>query len=369
MGSITVAALSLALGIGANTAIFTLINAVILQYLPVREPGRLVLFNDDISSGVYNGNDFPSLEFSYPSFLYLQSHNDSFESLCAFRQQADRVVMHVAGSSDAGPQERAYVHLVSGNYFKTLGVNAALGRLNETFVRMYLPDQNPIGKRISLGSPFEEPGIEVVGVVADSKYYDLHEDAKPMAFFPIWQRPVTNFEMVLHTLGGPDGVTAEVRHALRQVDSRLAVMSAAPLSRQVERSLRQQRMITSLCSIFGGVALLLAAIGIYGTLAYSVSDRMKEIGVRMAIGARHSNVIWLVLRDSVSWVAAGIFVGLPLGVSGAHWIKSFFFGVPEIDPLAITAAVFLIVILASFAAYFPARRAARIDPMRALRHE
>lgn len=179
--------------------------------------------------------------------------------------------------------------------------STAIAVVNETFVHMYLPDQNPIGKRISLGSPFEEPGIEIVGVVADSKYYDLHEDAKPMAFFPIWQRPVTNFEMVLHTLGAPGGVSAEVRHALQQVDSRLAVMSAAPLSRQVERSLRQQRMITSLCSIFGGVALLLAAIGIYGTLAYSVSDRMKEIGVRMAIGARHSNVIWLVLRDSVSF--------------------------------------------------------------------
>jgi ABC-type antimicrobial peptide transport system permease subunit len=96
---------------------------------------------------------------------------------------------------------------------------------------------------------------------------------------------------------------------------------------------------------------------------------MKEIGLRMAIGAQHSNAIWLVLRDSVSWVAAGIFIGLPLGVSGTHWIKSFLFGVPAVDPLAISAAVFLIVILSSFAAYFPARRAATIDPMRALRHE
>jgi hypothetical protein len=126
---VTVAVLSLALGIGANTAIFTLINAVMLQFLPVRDPGRLVLFNDDISTGVYSGDDFSSNEFSYPSFQYLQLHNDLFVSLCAFRQNTDRVVMHVAGTSEAGPQERASAHLVSGNYFDTLGVNAALGRL------------------------------------------------------------------------------------------------------------------------------------------------------------------------------------------------------------------------------------------------
>ena len=125
----TVAVLSLALGVGANTAIFTLIDAVMLRSLPVRDPGHLVLFNDDISTGVYSGDDISSNEFSYPSFQYLQSQNESFISLCAFRQDTDRVVMHVAGTSGAGPPEHPSAHLVSGNYFATLGVNAALGRL------------------------------------------------------------------------------------------------------------------------------------------------------------------------------------------------------------------------------------------------
>lgn len=126
---VAVAVLSLALGIGANTAIFTLINAVMLQSLPVREPGRLILFYDGLATGVYSGNHFQSDEFSYPFWQYLQTHNDSFESLAAFRQGNDSVILHIAGSNDTGPSEQAKVHLVAGNYFDVLGVHAAAGRL------------------------------------------------------------------------------------------------------------------------------------------------------------------------------------------------------------------------------------------------
>lgn len=126
---VAVAVLSLALGIGANTAIFTLINAIMLQSLPVRDPGQLVLFYSGISTGVYSGNHPQSTEFSYPFWQYLRAHDDSFAGLCAFRQNTDRAVMHLAGSSNAGPEEQASVHLVSGNYFHLLGVGAAAGRV------------------------------------------------------------------------------------------------------------------------------------------------------------------------------------------------------------------------------------------------
>jgi hypothetical protein len=112
---LSVAVLSLGLGIGVNTAIFTLINTVMLQFLPVRDPGRLVLFYDGISTGVYSGDKFAGDIFSYPSWQYLHGHNNSFEDLCAFRQGSDAVVMHVAGAPDNGPRERARAHLVSGN--------------------------------------------------------------------------------------------------------------------------------------------------------------------------------------------------------------------------------------------------------------
>ena len=286
---------------------------------------------------------------------------------------------------NAGPAQKLNIYdlSVGPHFFETLGIPLLLGRtieardtpastpvvvVNETFVRKYLPNQNPIGQLISLGSPFKQPGFEIVGVVADSKYYDLRENPKPMGFFPISQRPVTGFELVLHTSAAA-GVAAEVRRTVQQVSSKLPILNETRLNVQVERSLREQRMITSLCSIFGALALILASIGIYGTLAYSVAGRVTEIGIRMAIGAQRANVIWLVLRDSALLIAAGVFVGLPLALAGTRWIKSFLFGVPALDPLAIAAAVFLILILASFAAYLPARRAARIDPLRALRHE
>src|SRR5579863_3152408 len=125
----TVAVLSLALGIGANTAIFTLINAVMLQNLPVQDPGRLVLFYDGISSGVYSGAGFPGDIFSYASWEYFRDHNESFQGLCAFRQGSDSLMMHLVGASDSGPKEQAEGHLVSGSYFGVLGVPAAVGRM------------------------------------------------------------------------------------------------------------------------------------------------------------------------------------------------------------------------------------------------
>jgi macrolide transport system ATP-binding/permease protein len=273
---------------------------------------------------------------------------------------------------------------VGPRFFETLGMPLLHGRaidardtptstavvvVNEMFVRRYLPNQNPIGRRISLESSFKEPGVEIIGVVADSKYHDLREKTEPMGFFPIWQRPVSGFELLLQTSGAPDGVAAEARRALDQTSSKLPLLRVTSLNIQIEQSLKQQKMIASLCSIFGALALILASIGIYGTLAYSVTGRVTEIGIRIAIGAQRSNVVWLVLRDSALLIAVGVFVGLPLALAGTRWIKSFLFGVPALDSLAIAAAILLILILASFAAYLPARRAARIDPMRALRHE
>ena len=157
-----------------------------------------------------------------------------------------------------------------------------------------------------------------------------------------------------------------ISHRFWQERFHLDVMA---LDAQVEKTLRQQKMIASLCSIFGVLALALASIGIYGTLAYAVVGRTTEIGIRMAIGAQRNNVIWLVLHDSAILMLVCIVIGLPLALSSARWIKSFLYGVPALDPLSIAAAILLILALASLASYLPARRAAQIEPMRALRQE
>jgi ABC-type antimicrobial peptide transport system permease subunit len=220
-----------------------------------------------------------------------------------------------------------------------------------------------------LGSPFKAPGVEIVGVVADSKFFDIREKAPPMAFFSLWQQPASEAEAVLRTTAAPLGLAAEVRQAFKQINSKLPILRMNTLDSQIEKSLDQQKMVTKLCSIFGLLALLLVSVGIYGTLAYSVAGRTNEIGVRMAIGAQRRNVIWLILRDSLILTAVGVVVGLPLALGGSRWLKSFLYGVPGADPVAIAFAVLLIITLALLAGYLPARRAARIDPMRALRHE
>jgi len=283
-----------------------------------------------------------------------------------------------------GKKLNVYDVPVAPRFFETLGIPLLLGRtigfrdtpaspavavVNESFVQRYLPNQNPLGKHISLGAPFKAPGAEIVGVVADSKYYDLREQAQPMVFFSLWQNPSAGFEIVLRTAAAPSGVATEARQALKQASSRLPILGITTLNAQIEKSLDQQKMITTLCGIFGLLALILASIGIYGTLAYSVAGRTVEIGIRMAIGAQRRNVVWMVLRDSFVLIAIGLAAGLPLALGTTSWLKSFLFGVREIDPLAIAAAILLILALALLAGYLPARRAARIDPMRALRHE
>jgi ABC-type antimicrobial peptide transport system permease subunit len=214
--------------------------------------------------------------------------------------------------------------------------------------------------------------MEIVGVVADSKYYDLRNEAKPMAFCAAWQLQgdsAYSGDLLLRISGADSGIVAEVRRALNGISDKLPVLRITTLDHQVDESLSQQKLMANLCSGFGVAALLLAAIGIYGTLAYAVARRTTEIGIRMAVGAQRHTVLWMVLRESVILTAAGFALGLPLAFEAVHSIRSFLFGVPTADPLAIGGAVLLIAIASLAAGSLPAFRAAKMDPMRALRHE
>jgi len=291
------------------------------------------------------------------------------------------------------PAEKAmnvYKLEVGPGFFETLGVPLLLGRpfgpqdtpassfvavVNQTFVQEYLPNQNPIGRRMSIGSPFKAPGAEIIGVVADSKYYNLREKPKPMAFFSLWQAGADKHldayagELMIRTSRDPSGAIAEVRRVLIETDSRLPILGAQTLHDQIYESLNQERMITKSCSFFGLLALVLACIGLYGTMAYSVARRTNEIGIRMALGAQRSRVLWLFLRDSVALVALGLTLGLPLAMSTTRWIKSLLFGLPPVDWLAFGGTLVLMVAVSGLASYLPARRATKVDPMVALRYE
>ena len=284
----------------------------------------------------------------------------------------------------AGKEMRVWDLPVGPRFFETLRIPISLGRVvdtgdtaastpvavvNQTFVKEYFPGTNPVGQHIEHGAPFKAPGAEIVGVVGDSKFFGLREEPKPMVFYPLSQKNDHSFELVLRTAADPNGIASEVRSALKQINSRLPILEEQTLNDQIEDSLRQQKMITSLYSMFGLLALLLASIGIYGTLAYAVAGRTAEIGTRMAIGAQKSHVISLVLRDLVSVLLVGLLLGVVVAFGATRWIQSFLFGVKPLDPLAFSASALLITGIALFAGYLPARRAVKIDPMRALRHE
>jgi len=279
---------------------------------------------------------------------------------------------------------------VGPRFFETLGVPLLLGRpigsqdtpasplvavVNQTFVREYLPNQDPIGRRICFGEPFKAPGTEIIWVVADSKYYNLREKPKPMAFFSLWQAGADKHldayagELMIRTSQDPSGAVAEVRRVLSETDSRLPILGVQTLRDQIYESLRQERMITKSCSFFGLLALLLACIGLYGTMAYSVARRTNEIGIRMALGAQRSRILWLFLRDSVALVVLGLTLGLPLAMGATRWIKTFLFGLPAIDWVAIGGTIVVMVAVSALAAYLPARQATKVDPMVALRYE
>ncbi len=283
-----------------------------------------------------------------------------------------------------GKEMRVWDLPVGPQFFETLKIPLLLGRsvetrdtaaskpvavVNQTFAKRYFPGTNPLGQHMEQGDPFKAPGSEIVGVVADSKFFDLREEPKPMVFYPMSQKPMPSFELLLRTAADPKNIAGEVRDALKQINNRLPILEQHTLDDQIENLLAQEKLIAGLCSMFGLLALLLASIGIYGTLAYSVAGRTAEIGTRMAIGAHKSHVISLVLRDLVFVLVAGLLMGLPLAFGSIHWLESFLFGVRPLDAVALSSSVLLIVGIALLAGFLPARRAANIDPMRALRHE
>lgn len=288
----------------------------------------------------------------------------------------------------AGKDIRVFTVEVGPHFFDTLRIPVLLGRpigaldtpaspevavVNETFVRMYLAGRNPLGQHISLHGSFHPPGAEIVGVVKDSKYYDLREKPQPMAYYALAQPRDGEFtyarEILLRTSHDAASIGPEVRRVMKRFSSKLPVLQVTTLEHQIDESIRQQRLIASLCSALGIMALVLASIGIYGTLSYSVARRTSEIGIRMAIGAQRAGVLWMVLQDCLVLIGAGVVLGLPMALMGTRWIKSLLFGVSAADPLAIGGAVLLIVLLALFAAYVPARRATKIDPVTALKYE
>jgi len=236
------------------------------------------------------------------------------------------------------------------------------------------PGENPIGKRISwpsmVGPP--RPPLEVVGETADSKYRSLVSDAPLLMYVPLFQNYDGRPTIVVRTASAPSGVSTAVRSAIASLDKNLPVFGVKTMPQQIAFSLWQQRMAASLISAFGLLALTLAAIGLYGVVAHSVAQRTHEIGIRVALGAAHNDVLRLVVGEGMVLALLGVAVGLAVAVSLlplTRLMPSLLYGVRSNDPLTYAAIAALLGGVSLAASYFPARRAARVDPVVALRQE
>jgi predicted permease len=237
--------------------------------------------------------------------------------------------------------------------------------VNEAFARQFFKEQTPFGRSISgLGDKY--PSCEIVGIVGDAKYQTLRSEISPTVYVPQKEGSAT-FEV--RTAANPETNIPAVRSIVSQLDKNLPLFDVKTQSAQIEGSIFQERLIARLSSFFGGLSLLLACIGLYGLLSYEVARRTREIGVRMALGARPSDVLRLVVRQGVGLSAVGAVVGI-LGALGlTRYLASLLYGVRPFDPLTFLSVALLLGLVALAACYIPARRAAHVDPLIALRYE
>jgi predicted permease len=286
---------------------------------------------------------------------------------------------------------------IGPNYFQTVGTRLIRGRavgeqdtptstrvavVNERFAKKFFPNEDPIGKRFG-GQPEHVGVYEVVGVVEDAKYQDTHGPAYATYFLPFLQtlhydnpsddagqmRSQLMRTIELHVNGTPENLESTVRRVLSEVDPEMTVVRVTSFGEDLDNNFNQERLMARLTSLFGILALSLAAIGLYGVTAYTVERRTREIGVRVAVGANRTNVIAMVLRGAFRQVAIGLVVGLALAFAAGRLIESQLFEVRGHNPLAVAGAALLLALFAIVAGLVPARRASRIDPVSALRAE
>jgi predicted permease len=280
------------------------------------------------------------------------------------------------------------LNAVSPGFFETLGIQVIAGRkfdardsrplgeagyrsaiVNDSFVKRYLGGRNPLGARIAPGSgPDVKPDIEVVGVVADFSYRGLREESE-QAYFPIFENERSGGTFYIKVRGSPEGAFQSIRTIVHNADPALPITYFRTLEEQVNRSLNTERILAALSVAFGTLALLLSLVGLYGVMSFVVTQRTREIGIRLALGATRSATVWLVLRDVLVMIAAGIAIALPCVWALGRLVESQLYDVKPTDPAMIATATLILCSAALGAALIPARRASAVNPTEALRFE
>ncbi len=378
-------ALSLPLLVGAGLFLHSLRNLKVLA--PGFDESRVVLASLDPS---LNGYPPEKIRALYDDFLA------RVRTLPGVRSAALATGVVLSGGWDAinvtvegyqprdGEDMSPYSNIVTPDYFATMRMPIVAGRdfndrdnlksgnvgiINETMARYYFGNRNPIGKKFGTDSS-TPPDIEIIGVVKDAKYVSLREEPKRHFYVPVAQQERL-FDLTLHvrTIGDGRSVVSLLRDTMRNIDPNVPLYHITTLEDQIADSLSRDRLITWLSTAFGALATVLATIGLYGVIAFSVAQRTHEIGVRMALGAQRSDVLLLILRQVALLILVGATIGIIISLGGTRVVSSFLYEVKTADPMAFAAAGLVILIAAALAAYSPARRAIRVNPTVALRYE
>jgi len=306
--------------------------------------------------------------------------------------------MTVEGYSPAKPDDHAqpFMNSISPGYFATLGVPIVAGRdftvndnrevksgpnpndwsetvamINEKFAAKYFPGRNPVGMHIGFGTdPGRPTYMEVIGVVKDIKYTNLRDEIPAQAYVPyLGDHFVGGMTVYVRTTSNASLLMNAVRAKVRELDPNLPIYDMRTTETQISNSLTTERMIASLTTVFGLLATVLATIGLYGVMAYTVAQRTREIGIRMALGAEQGNVVWMVMRDVLLLIAIGVGVGVPTALALTYVVRSQLYGLSAHDPQTLALATGALGLVAGAAGCIPALRASRLDPMVALRYE
>jgi predicted permease len=343
------------------------------------ERQRVLMFEIDPGQTGYNGAQLTHL---YDSVLERINALPGVQSASLSRVAYSRGIWGAAIRISGDEQG----HVVRGNfisprYFETMGIPLLAGRafgpqdnltapkaaiVNETLVRKLFSGKLPLGERFRLWGGAE---ASIIGVVKDFKYNHIRENVPPLVFLPYAQFPGKLPQLAVRTSADGAAVAAQVRQAIKETASSLPVVTVTKLSELVDRTLTTEQLVAQLAAFFGLLAILLACIGIYGILSYAVAGRTNEIGIRMALGARPQQVRWIVLRDMLRLVALGAVIGIAAAVAGERLVNNMLFGLKGTDPMTVVCACLLLLAVAMLAAYLPARRASRVDPLVALRYE
>jgi predicted permease len=371
------------------------------QNFGIQTTNRYVLHLDPAGAG-YTPEKLPalyqSLEQRFGAMPGVQSVGLALYSTLEGNNWGEGI--HVEGRPEPGPNEHnnSSWDRVNPKFFETVGQPVIRGRgftasdtatsqlvavVNQTFVKKFFPKEDPLGRHFGIFDQKYAGAFEIVGIVADAKYTNPRAEVRPMYFRPLTQqlkvtepnavmaegRSLYIDSVTLRFSSQPQNVDAMVRRTLADIDPNLTVIDLHSLDYQVSDNFNQERLIARLTMLFGLLALVLASVGLYGITSYAVARRTSEIGLRMALGADRSNVVRLVLRGAFMQVGLGLALGIPIALLGGRYMADQLFGVRSYDPLSIAIALFVLSAAAALAGFIPARRAASIEPMEALRIE